>query len=283
MTKGGGVVDKERVFATELGPPIVSIGVKSYGGDDLEALPKDYPEHGCSFVILPASSQPHLRLAARGAALPGLFDGALVGWVAGCHLDELGSAEPKVFDGTTLQRFSDRAVVMHADVDAGFVAKVDILNPFEQGTGDVITFPDGGFEVERCSINGEPANFAEYLERAAIDTQLPLVANFGGALVNVSFQGVEKERKRVKFYAPVFEGVEYRLASQLEDYAAEFERQLAQRKDTPMFACNCILNFLYAKLEGRSTGEVTGPITFGEIAYILLNQTLVYVTFDKTA
>ena len=43
----------------------------------------------------------------------------------------------------------------------------------------------------------------------------------------------------------------------------------------PVFACNCILNYLYGKLEGKKTGHLTGPFTFGEIAHQLLNQTLV--------
>ena len=41
------------------------------------------------------------------------------------------------------------------------------------------------------------------------------------------------------------------------------------------YSCNCILNYLYGDLEGKKTGGFTGPVTFGEIAYILLNQTLV--------
>ncbi len=44
--------------------------------------------------------------------------------------------------------------------------------------------------------------------------------------------------------------------------------------DVP-FACNCVLNFLYGKLEGAQAG-LPGPFTFGEIAYQLLNQTMVY-------
>lgn len=32
---------------------------------------------------------------------------------------------------------------------------------------------------------------------------------------------------------------------------------------------------LYGGLEGRKTGHITGPITFGEIAHQLLNQTMV--------
>ena len=46
------------------------------------------------------------------------------------------------------------------------------------------------------------------------------------------------------------------------------------------FSCNCILNYLYSELEGKKTGGITGPITFGEIAYQLLNQTMVYLTIE---
>jgi hypothetical protein len=45
-------------------------------------------------------------------------------------------------------------------------------------------------------------------------------------------------------------------------------------------SCNCILNYLYSELEGKKTGKVTGPITFGEIAYVLVNQTMVYLSVE---
>lgn len=49
---------------------------------------------------------------------------------------------------------------------------------------------------------------------------------------------------------------------------------------SPEFSCNCILNFLYSELEGKRTGELIGPVTFGEVAYQLLNQTLVYLQIE---
>ena len=39
---------------------------------------------------------------------------------------------------------------------------------------------------------------------------------------------------------------------------------------------NCILNYLYCELEGRKIPPYYGPVTFGEVAYQLMNQTLVY-------
>jgi hypothetical protein len=44
--------------------------------------------------------------------------------------------------------------------------------------------------------------------------------------------------------------------------------------------CNCILNFMFGELEGKAIGGVQGPVTFGEIAYQLLNQTMVVIRID---
>ncbi|MFN7050994.1 MAG: DUF6976 family protein, partial [Gemmobacter sp.] len=71
------------------------------------------------------------------------------------------------------------------------------------------------------------------------------------------------------FYAPVFADVEYRLARRREGGVEPADAQQSA------FSCNCILNYLYGGLEGKTTGGYTGPVTFGEVAYVLLNQTLV--------
>jgi len=83
----------------------------------------------------------------------------------------------------------------------------------------------------------------------------------------------------VTLYAPVFPGIKYRTAKSISDYEHEFNSRLFGRQNSGVvFSCNCILNYLYGELEGKSIKGFTGPITFGEIAYQLVNQTLVYVT-----
>lgn len=37
---------------------------------------------------------------------------------------------------------------------------------------------------------------------------------------------------------------------------------------------------MYGELEGKKLEAFAGPVTFGEIAYQLVNQTLVYVTVE---
>jgi len=62
------------------------------------------------------------------------------------------------------------------------------------------------------------------------------------------------------------------------NYAQRFLAAIPKDIGPTVFCCNCIQRYLYGALEGRSTGSLQGPIAIGEIAYQLLNQTLVHVT-----
>ena len=74
---------------------------------------------------------------------------------------------------------------------------------------------------------------------------------------------------------------EYKVAAPVSDYVTAFKNSLPKSAmGNVVFSCNCILNYLYSELEGKRTGSITGPITFGEIAYQLLNQTLAYATIQ---
>jgi PAS domain S-box-containing protein len=194
-----------------------------------------------------------------------------------------GKATPKVFCGGP-QPLGDAAAVMRMKLPADRLAHINIINLFQPGNGDTICFPTTGFSATTAVINGREHNLAEYLQRIQADTRLPLVANYCGAMVNVSLRSVDPQNGRVEFYAPVVSGTEYKLASPVKDYVSEFEARLKELSpDNVLFSCNCVLNYLYSKLEGHRTGDLVGPITFGEIAFQLLNQTLVFVEIVKVA
>jgi hypothetical protein len=104
---------------------------------------------------------------------------------------------------------------------------------------------------------------------------MPLVADYNGTYINTSVKAVMDGK--VDLYAPVFRGIEYRFATPVSDYTKEFGKRIGDSQSgEPFFSCNCILNYLYGKLEGKSTPPYFGPVTFGEVAYQLINQTLVY-------
>jgi hypothetical protein len=271
----GGTVSRRHVLVAELPTFGRAATIRSYDRDALARIPRDAPANGYSFLILPAFSDAHLEFAKSAPYYPDLFLKPLFGWVSGIHLDDLGAVAPKVFAGDTGTTFTDRAVVLHVELPPDKVAVVDILNIFEPADGTVIAFPSTGFSAQDCTIDGHPENFARWCERMQIDSRLPLVADYCGANVNVCIREVDAAKGEVSFYAPVFDGVQYRFAKPVPDYPAAFAAAMASLPASAPFACNCILNFLYGGLEGHLAG-MPGPVTFGEVAYQLLNQTMVY-------
>lgn len=143
-----------------------------------------------------------------------------------------------------------------------------------------ITFDKEGFQVEDCYINGKQQNFVEYLLKNSIDTKLPLVADYYGTEINVAIQQIDEQKPIVNLYAPVFKNITYKIAAPISDYVSEFYQQFPKYSVNPILSCNCILNYLYGELENQHTDPIVGPMTFGEIAYQLLNQTLVYLEIE---
>ena len=278
-TSKGGLVTQEKLFVTDISDVAAAATLKKYDQDELGKVYLDAGEGGFSFIIIPASSPAHVSFALNAPNYQDFGSQPLVGWISGVLLDDLGKIKPKVFSGATGNSYEDEALVMHVDLLPGKTIDVGIVNIFEQAEGDTLTFNQDTFATDSVMVNGVKKNFAEYIAEKNIDTKLPLVADYYGALINISFQAVSPE-DGVSFYAPVFSGVRYKHAQSLADYAGAFNKQLMENNVAGKkiaFSCNCILNYLYSELEGKKTDPFVGPITFGEIAYQLLNQTLVYV------
>ncbi|HPI89341.1 MAG TPA: hypothetical protein PK859_08540 [Spirochaetota bacterium] len=279
MAEKGGVLSNDKIYVTEIPGYIKKMVFKTYQEGSVSSIYTDAPERGFTVVIIPASSATHLSFALKAPTYDGFATSPLIGWISGVHVDNIGKVKPLVFFGEKGKVMDDEAVAIHASLPEEKYADIDIINIFSQGDGDVITFPNDGFSATDALINGKKTNFAEYVEANGLDTRLPLVADYSGAMINISFQSVDAAAKSVNFYAPVFKDVEYRHAAPVSDYIREFTGMLpGAGTDTIFFSCNCILNYLYSELEGKKTGSVTGPITFGEVAYQLLNQTMVYLT-----
>ncbi len=274
MELEGGVSSRDRIFVTRLPECATGARILSYSAGSLPGLLEDAPENGYTVLILPAGSAAHAGYARGAAHYPGMFVKPVVGWVSGSSLDGADRRSPKVIDGTTGDCSGDRAVAMHVDLPPGKLAELEIVNAFRPGDGAGLRFPHTGFQAESCVAGGETFPFAQYLDRCQADMRLPLTADYNGSIVNVSIESVDTQTGVVKFFAPVFEGVEYKLAAPLPDYSRAFDGLIEDRGE-PAFACNCVLNYLYCHLEGRAAGTITGPVTYGEIANILLNQTLV--------
>lgn len=277
MTEEGGAFIRNKLFATAVPSFATDVDIRVYDSGTIEEIYKDAPENGLSVIIIPSSSPTHLAFALRVASFEGFAAKPLIGWISGGDIKGSGSVKPRVYAGPSRHSIGDGAVVMHITLPPGKVASIDTVNIFEQSHGDTIIFPEDGFCATDALVDGQRVNFADYLARARADTRFPLVADYYGAMINVSFRDVDWARRKVSFYAPVFKGVEYKLATPIKNYASAFTKRVPEEPARSIFfSCNCILNYFYSELAGRKTDGFTGPMTFGEIAYLLLNQTLVY-------
>lgn len=273
VSEEGGVFTKDRLFVNEI-DFAEDIAIAVYGKYNIFQIVEECYDNGLTLLIMPYGSEVIAKYAKEAPEVEELLMHPTLGWISGMDLAEGGEA--KVYDGSTKTAYTDRAVVMYIKLPEGKSAMINMVNIFSDDKADpVIRFNDNELSVTDCTVDGSKVNFAEYIEKKGVDPKMPLVADHNGSYINTSVKGVENST--VSFYAPVFKNIEYRFATSVDDYAAEFRKKIDEaRAHAPVFSFNCILNFQYGNLIGQKIPPYTGPVTFGEVAYQLLNQTLVY-------
>lgn len=278
MNEEKGEFSQDQIFVNEVTSDATEVSIKSYDADSLPSLVSDRFDNGYTLLILPAFQPIHTRYAVDAPGYPGLYDTPIVGWVTGFELES--NDVPKTYNGATGEAYTDRGVAFHVALPEDKMGSIDIINIHEERDDSVsISFMEDGFRVTDCLIDGNSYNFATYLDSNSIGSTAPLIADQGGAKINVCIKEVNTEQGYVDFYGPVFKGRTYKLAKAIDNYEEAFFKSIPDLDQPEEFSCNCILNYLYGNLESKKIG-MTGPATFGEIAYILLNQTLVYLTVD---
>lgn len=282
MGDNGGLFTQNMIYVDSIPDIKSSFEIKVYNKESIRNIYSESPVNGYSITIFPAACETLSEFSQNSPNYEGFATSPIAGWASGVFLDELGKVSPKVFNGQDGAVYEDGCVVLSVELPENYVADIEIVNLFEQGEGDIFTFEETGFTTTYCYVNGEKKHLRTYLNENHIDIRFPLVGDAYGALMNVSFQAGTENQDDVAFYAPVFKGMEYRLAKPIHNYVDDFIKKLPEYKsDTFGFSCNCILNYLYSELEGKKTADLTGPMTFGEIAYQLLNQTMVYLSVTK--
>ena len=269
----GGIFTKEKLFVTEI-DFAEEIRIASYGKNNVFQIVEECYDNCLTLLIMPYGSEVANKYAKEAPEVEELLMRPTLGWISGFDLNAPGAA--KVYNGETGESFTDRAVVMYCRLPKEQTVLINMINLFTDDKADpVIRFDVNELEVTDCTVDGVRVNFAEYIRQKGIDPSMPLVSDHNGSYLNTSIREVRE--KDVSLYAPVYRNIEYRFASHVDDYAEEFMRRLneqGQRK--PVFSCNCILNYQLGNLEGKKTLPFIGPVTFGEVAYQLMNQTLVY-------
>ena len=264
-----------KVFVSDLSDISAAFSINEYCVDTIKKMPSDGYQNGFTYILIPGMSEMHSYYAMETTEMPDLLNKPVFGWITGVDLNKLGTDKPKVISGLDLKFKENCALTMHVALNKGQTALIDIVNIFSQNTqSDVIQFKTSGFSCREALINGKEILLADYLEENNIDTKLPIVADYSGALINVSIQKIDDGE--VFFYAPVQQGITYHIAEPVEDYIGSFQSSDLQDGQKAALVCN--LNYFYSDLEDKKFENFYGPFTFGEIAYVLVNQTLVHLS-----
>ena len=282
VSESGGVESDQVLDVVELGFDAYKLAI--YSPSTLPRITGDAYEHGFTVLIIPFESDVHKEYAQRVTEYDGLFTKCIVGWISGVNL---GNADAKAYtvNGYTGEFYTDKAVATHIRLEERQTPNLNIINIFSPNADSPVITVDAdnsGFSIQTCKINGRDANLADYINEHGIDIRLPLIGDYSGAGVNVSIKEIKDNE--VLLYAPVFENIEYRFAENLPDYEQRLNQEINGVTDkSAVFSCNCILNYLYGELEGKRLSGLFGPVTFGEIAWQLLNQTLVYLQISGSS
>lgn len=279
-----GRLDRTKVFVSDFTEAINDYNIITLEEHELPTIGTGGFENGFSFLAIPGLQQIHHTFALNSLDYPNILSNPLIGLIAGTTIDEYGNGKlPKVINGKTLEVTSLNAVVMHCSLLPSKVARMEIVNVFERSNKNSIEVFEDTFTVKDCLINGELANLYHFIEENEIDVQNPLVCDYAGAAINVSFQFLNKTTKEVSFYAPLFKGKKYFFTKKELAYHEAFAEKISDvllRETNIIYNCNSILNYLYGELDKHDIG-FSGTAAFGEIAYGLLNQTFVYLAIDE--
>lgn len=151
MTPDGGQTSRQRIFVEQVPSFAKARSPQVYDERSIAQIGVDSPENGYTILILPAFSAIHSQYALQAPQYQDLFFKSVAGWIAGIHLDDLGKKSPRVFDGATGQPMSEQSVALHVELPPSHRAQIGIVNIFEPGDGDEITFPASGFSPAPAS------------------------------------------------------------------------------------------------------------------------------------
>jgi hypothetical protein len=283
MTNEGAITSTEKIMVTELPDFCCSVKLSSYNEDTIQNVYTDGFKGGISFIIIPSLSKLHFSFALNAPSYANFATIPVVGWLSAISLSDSSNRLAKTFLGAEGLMSYESAVVMHVELPKNRYAHVEVVNGFVQGDGDLIEFVEDGFNAQDAIINGVKQNFSDYLLKQGLIVQLPLVADYCGTMVNVSIQSIDRSRGgNVTFYAPVFKNIKYKLAMPVVKHPHELLSKLKARDiNSVVFSCNCILNYMVLNEKQKGASRIVGPVTFGEIAYQLLNQTFLFVKINK--
>ena len=281
MDNNGGVFSTGKIFVDDFTNIASGFKIESYDKNSIKKIAAESFHNGFIVLIIPGDSETLFEFGINSLSYDKIFDNPVVGFVAGFDMAKMGKSSPKVYNGLTGEKLDKNGIAIHIQLPEGKVARAEILN---LDTIDInsprIRFPITSFTQSECTVNGDKTNIAEFLTHIKYKEGLPLISNYNGALINRDIKKIDIEKKEVVFFSPVFNDETYNLANVIDNYFQLFNEKLDNQGKDVVYCSLCVSYYFLGKLENKKI-NAEGVFAFGEIAYQLLNQTLVFLSLDE--
>ncbi len=281
---GVGVQDEEKIFVDDFTDYAQNVKIKMLDSNNIQTIATEAFGNGFVVIVLPIESDVYYTFSANSLNFDGIFDNPVVGYVSCCNINMISNPKTFVASGLDGKVVNDKAAVLYVELPDSMTARTEIMN-FDtiDETTPVVVFPKTSFVQSDCLIDGKPGNISDYLENVVkpkIGGYTQFITSMNGALINRDPKVVNTETGETSFYSPVYKDDKYQLVKPGKDYAKAFNDNLNAKTAPVVAAFSCISYFFGGNFIGKHISK-NGVYAFGEIAYQLLNKTIVTLEIEK--
>jgi hypothetical protein len=283
---GIGVYDNDKIFVNDFTIVAKNAKTVSYDVNDIEKIAVNGYDNGITLVCIPIDSEVYYSFANNSMRYEDIFKNPVVGFIAATKLEDYGKAKPYVADGADGKLDSEKAVVLYVELPEFLSARTEIENfdTIDEETPEII-FPKDGFVQSDCTIDGKPGNIADFFENVVkpkLGGYTQMITSQNGALINRDTKIVDTKKGETTFFSPIYAGDKYHLVKNGKDYLKMFNDSLSARRSDVVACFSCVSYFFGGNFTGKPVVK-NGNYAFGEIAYQLLNKTIVTLEIDRIA
>ncbi|MDR1601856.1 MAG: hypothetical protein LBS42_05455 [Tannerella sp.] len=258
-------IAKGQLYVNQLPEYVTGVEIKTYDADNLKHIFTEGPDNGFTMLLLPFASEILREYALHSFDYENFGLVPLVGWVAGKgNLWEVLKTDIVMY-GPDATAHLNKAVVMHVGLPAGKYAEVHIHSPFKIRPDVTVVFEESTVAPQDALINGERQNLREYMLRHDINFIHPLIVNLAGINICVTFI---YDTEQLTTMTALFKGVNY--------YFSELDTQVWEIPQDRIYALCCL--YYVQNPDPERLCQMTGPVTYGEIGYQMVTQSIVYLT-----
>ena len=262
----------EKIFVNQLPRFVTDVDIKEYDETSVKTIFNNGRQNSFTVLIMPWFTPIAVEYSLNSPYYEKFALHPVCGWLAGLSLENQ-TDKSYVLSGWAPGVLSEKGIAMQVMLPKDKYVDINIFNAYKQGNGDSIVFDYSSLTLTYAIINGKKRNLAQYLREVEHKSLFPLVANYSGAMINITILNVGETEVTVS--APVFQGVDYRLAVANDEIA---EPELIS--DKIILSVTCVGNYIQSDICRKYFNKMNGPAVFGEIAYQQLGMSTVYVTVD---